>query len=75
MSRSSPGNPKQGLLAERLVADAVRGSDIPYDLISEDDLTEDRVQKILRTSLSLPVCGDDCDGGDGVSGVLRRQRA
>ena len=53
----------------------MRGSDIPYDLISEDDLTEDRVQKILRTSLSLPVCGDDCDGGDGVSGVLRRQRA
>ncbi len=43
-----PVNPKRRLLAERLVADAMRGSDIPYDLIFEDDLTEDRLQEILH---------------------------
>jgi predicted nucleotidyltransferase len=41
-------NPKRRLLAERLVADAMRGSDIPYDLIFEDDLTEDRLQELLN---------------------------
>ena len=67
----APGNPKQDLSAERLVADAMRGSDTPYDLTFEDDLTEDCLQKILRTSLRLAVCGDDYDGGDSVSGVPR----
>ncbi|MFD0463337.1 nucleotidyltransferase domain-containing protein [Microvirga aerilata] len=43
-----PVTPKRRLLAERLVADATRGSKIPYDLIFEDDLTEDRLQEILH---------------------------
>ena len=43
-----PVTPKRRLLAERLVADAMRGSKIPYDLIFEDDLTEDRLQEILH---------------------------
>lgn len=42
-----PMNRKQRVMAERLVADAMRGSDIPYDLIFEDDLTEDRLQEFL----------------------------
>jgi predicted nucleotidyltransferase len=36
------------LLVERLVADAMRASGIPYDLIFEDDLTEDRLQELLN---------------------------
>lgn len=39
---------KLRLTVERLVADGMRGSDIPYDLIFEDDLTEDRLQEILN---------------------------
>jgi predicted nucleotidyltransferase len=43
-----PANPKRRLLVERLVANVMRGSDIPYDLIFEDDLTEDRLQELLN---------------------------
>ncbi|KAA0701264.1 nucleotidyltransferase domain-containing protein [Neorhizobium sp. P12A] len=38
---------KRRLLIERLVADGMRGPGIPYDLIFEDDLTEDRRQELL----------------------------
>ncbi|MET0747763.1 MAG: nucleotidyltransferase domain-containing protein [Rhizobium sp.] len=38
---------KRRLLAERLVADGMRGCDIPYDLIFEDDLADDRLQEFL----------------------------
>jgi len=43
-----PVNRSQRVLAERLVANAMRGSDIPYDLFFEDDLTEDRVREFLK---------------------------
>jgi predicted nucleotidyltransferase len=39
------------VIVERLVADAMRGQDIPYDLLYEDDLTEDRVQEMLNDIL------------------------
>ena len=42
-----PMDPGRRLLAERLVADGMRGSDIPYDLIFEADLTEDRLRDLL----------------------------
>jgi predicted nucleotidyltransferase len=41
-------DPKRRLLAERLVAAAMRGSDIPYDLMFEEDLTKGRLQEILN---------------------------
>jgi hypothetical protein len=41
-------DPKRRLLAERLVAAAMRSSDVPYDLMFEEDLTEDRVWEILN---------------------------
>ncbi|WP_244618866.1 nucleotidyltransferase domain-containing protein [Rhizobium sp. 18065] len=43
-----PMSPARRLLVERLVADAMRGSDIPYDVIFEADLTEDRLQDFLN---------------------------
>jgi predicted nucleotidyltransferase len=43
-----PVNRKQRVMAERLVADAMRGSDIPYDLFFEDDLTEEDLKGILN---------------------------
>ncbi len=43
-----PLDPKRRLLVERLVADGMRGSDIPYDLIFEADLTEDRLREFLN---------------------------
>lgn len=36
------------LFIERLVADSMRASGIPYDLIFEEDLTEDRLQEFLH---------------------------
>lgn len=33
---------------ERLVAERMRGYEIPYDLIFEDDLTEDRLRELLN---------------------------
>jgi predicted nucleotidyltransferase len=44
-------DPKRRLLAERLVAVAMRSSDIPYDLMFEEDLTEGRLQEILNDSV------------------------
>lgn len=41
-------NLKRRLLIERLVANAMRASDIPYDLLFEDDLGEDRVWELLH---------------------------
>ena len=43
-----PVNARRRLLVERLVANGMRGADIPYDLIFEDDLTEDRLQEFLN---------------------------
>jgi predicted nucleotidyltransferase len=43
-----PIDPKRRRLVERLVADGMRSSAIPYDLIFEDDLTEDRLQDLLH---------------------------
>jgi predicted nucleotidyltransferase len=39
---------KGRLLVERLVADCMRDTAIPYDLIFEADLTKDRVQELLN---------------------------
>lgn len=36
------------LAVERMVAKAMRASDIPYDLLFEDDLGEDRVRELLH---------------------------
>ncbi|MET3615353.1 putative nucleotidyltransferase [Rhizobium aquaticum] len=33
---------------ERLVADQMRACEIPYDLVFEDDLTEDRLRELLH---------------------------
>jgi predicted nucleotidyltransferase len=44
-------DPKRRPLAERLVAAAMRSSDIPYDLMFEEDLTEGRLQEILNDSV------------------------
>jgi predicted nucleotidyltransferase len=41
-------DPKRRVLAERLVAVAMRSSDIPYDLLFEEDLTEGRLQGLLN---------------------------
>jgi predicted nucleotidyltransferase len=37
--------------AERLVAEHLRGTDLPYDLLFEADLTEDRIQELLADAL------------------------
>ncbi|OQP83898.1 nucleotidyltransferase [Rhizobium rhizosphaerae] len=37
--------------AERIVAESLRGVDIPYDLIFEEDLTAERLEEFLRDSL------------------------
>lgn len=42
-----PVDPKRRLLAERLVADGMEASGIPYDLIFEADLTDDRLEELL----------------------------
>lgn len=42
-----PMDPKRRLLAERLVAEAMQASGLPYDLIFEADLTDDRLQEFL----------------------------
>lgn len=39
---------KRRHLIERLVADIMRPCAIPYDLIFEDDLAEDRLQELLH---------------------------
>lgn len=44
-------------LAERLAARSLRDSRIPYDLIFESDLTEDRVEALLRDTLRRPLRG------------------
>jgi len=43
-----PIDPRRRLLVERLVANEMRGADIPYDLIFEADMTEDRVRELLN---------------------------
>lgn len=43
-----PIDPRRRLLVERLVADEMRGADIPYDLIFEADMTEDRVRELFN---------------------------
>nr|WP_250809943.1 nucleotidyltransferase domain-containing protein [Neorhizobium tomejilense] len=44
---SGPVDPARRLFIERLVADHMRGTDIPYDLIFAADMTADRVQELL----------------------------
>jgi predicted nucleotidyltransferase len=39
---------RRRLLAERIVAEGMRASNIPYDLIFEADLTEDRLRELLN---------------------------
>ena len=39
--------PRERALAERLVADALRASGIPYDLLFEQDMTPDRMRELL----------------------------
>lgn len=39
--------PGERALAERMVADALRASGIPYDLLFEQDLTRDRMRELL----------------------------
>lgn len=39
---------KRRRLVEKLVADGMRSTDIPYDLIFEDDLSEDRRRDFLH---------------------------
>ncbi len=42
-----PMDRKRRALAEQLVADGMRASEIPYDLVFEADLTHDRLQEFL----------------------------
>ena len=44
----SPVDRSRRAAAERLVAESLRGLDIPYDLIFEDDLTAERLEEFLR---------------------------
>lgn len=44
----SPTDRTRRRLVEKLVADGMRSSTIPYDLIFEDDLNEDRLQELLH---------------------------
>ena len=46
-----PMTPKRRLLAEKILADGMRASNIAYDLIFEADLTEDRLEEFLNDSL------------------------
>jgi predicted nucleotidyltransferase len=39
--------PHRRAMVERLVADHMRGTDIPYDLIFEDDLSAARLKELL----------------------------
>lgn len=43
-----PMNRKRRALVEQLVADGMRASEIPYDLVFEADLTHDRLQEFLH---------------------------
>jgi predicted nucleotidyltransferase len=40
--------PRRRAMVERLVADHMRGVDIPYDLIFEADISPERLQEILH---------------------------
>lgn len=40
--------PHRRAMVERLVADHLRGTGLPYDLIFEADLTEDRLKEMLH---------------------------
>jgi predicted nucleotidyltransferase len=44
-------SPEDRLKAEQLVAGHLRGTDLPYDLLFEPDLTEDRIQELLADAL------------------------
>ncbi|MDH4440228.1 MAG: nucleotidyltransferase domain-containing protein [Rhizobium sp.] len=44
----------QRLEAERLVAEHLRGADLPYDLLFETDLTEERIRELLADALQTP---------------------
>jgi predicted nucleotidyltransferase len=43
--------PHRRARVERLVADHMRGSDIPYDLIFEVDLTSERLEELLHDAV------------------------
>jgi predicted nucleotidyltransferase len=47
-------SPDRRLEAERLVAEHLRGTDLPYDLLFETDLTEDRIRELLADALQTP---------------------
>lgn len=42
-----PTDAKRRLLAERLVAESMEASGLPYDLIFEADLMDDRIRELL----------------------------
>lgn len=44
---------KRRAAVERLVAASLRTAEIPYDLIFEDDLTQDRVRELLHAGRRL----------------------
>jgi predicted nucleotidyltransferase len=44
-------DPARRAMVERLVADHLRGTDIPYDLIFASDLSHERVQELLDGSV------------------------
>lgn len=45
---------EERLRAERLVADHLRNTDLPYDLLFEADLTEDRIRELLADAIQTP---------------------
>src|SRR5262249_1764819 len=44
-------DPARRAMVERLVADHLRGTDIPYDLIFASDISHERVQELLDGSV------------------------
>jgi len=44
-------DPARRVMIERLVADHLRGADIPYDLIFASDISPERVQELLHDSV------------------------
>lgn len=44
-------DPARRAMVERLVADHLRGTDIPYDLIFASDISAERVQELLNDSV------------------------
>jgi predicted nucleotidyltransferase len=44
-------DPARRAMIERLVADHLRGTDIPYDLIFASDISRERVQELLNDSV------------------------